>query len=72
MNFENVFKSWLSTLIGAVIMCVGFYGWYMDDLSDWQAIGCGLAGFALFGMRENLSSYVGQLFQVLIDKFKSK
>lgn len=70
LQFENVLKSIVTTVLGAVIMGFAFYGWYTEWLTDWQAGGSGMIGFALLFMRDKLPEFIGQFFTVLLDKFK--
>jgi TRAP-type uncharacterized transport system fused permease subunit len=62
MKFENVIKSVFTTLLGCVMMGVGFYGWYTDNLTDWQAVGSGVAGFALLFMRDQIPDFIRRVF----------
>jgi hypothetical protein len=72
MTFENVVKSWFTTLLGIAIMVVALYSWYNDQLSDYQALGAGIVGFAMMWMRDIISRKLVEFFSVIIEKFKSK
>lgn len=72
MNFENIFKGIITTLIGAAIMGSAYYGWYTDHLNDSQGIVAGLLGFAMLWMRDKMPEYIGNLFSAIISKFSAK
>lgn len=72
MNFENIFKSIVTTLIGAVIMGSAYYGWYTDHMTDWQAGGAGIVGFALLWMRDQIPAFISQFVKATIGKFIGK
>jgi hypothetical protein len=69
MQFENIFKSILTTLLGAAMMGMAFYGWYTDWLTDWQGAGAGISGFALLFMRDKLPEFIGRFANALLSKF---
>lgn len=67
--FDNFIKGPLTSLLGLIIMIVAGYGWYADKLTDYQALGCAIAGFALLFMRDKLPDFIGKFFNAIIDKF---
>lgn len=72
MNIENIFKNIITTIIGAVIMASAYYGWWNDHLTDWQAGGAGITGFALLWMRDQIPNFIGQFVQGIINRFSGK
>lgn len=70
---ENVLKSWFTTLLGAAVMVLAIYEYWIDDnMTIAQAGIMFAAGFALMWMRDSISGWIGQLFGVLVEKIKGK
>lgn len=72
MNAENVFKSWVTTILGCVIMCAAAYGWWVDHLSDLQGGTFGSIGFALLFMRDQIPNFLIKLFNKKVDGDSNK
>lgn len=72
MKFENILKGFFTTLIGAVMMGLALYSWYMGESTDWQAGGLGIIGFAMLWMRDQIPGWIQQFFTAIIEKFKNK
>lgn len=51
--FDNVFKSWKSTLVGIAIMGAGFYFFKIDEIEFWQMLVL-ISGLLLLFFNENL------------------
>lgn len=70
---ENVIKSWFTTLLGAAIMVLAVYEYWIDDgMTLTQAGIMCAAGFALMWMRDTISTKIGELFNALISKITGK
>jgi hypothetical protein len=67
-SYENVFKSWFTTLLGCVIMAVCFYEWYKGEMTDMQAIMGGIIGFALLFMRDAIPTFISRFINKKIDQ----
>ena len=73
MQYENLFKSWFTTLMGAGIIVMVAYEYFWDgSLSDTQALFASLGGFALMWMRDAISLKLNEFITAVIDKFKTK
>lgn len=76
MKYENIIKIFrigFAFLFGAVLMAYAFYGWYHDELEDWQAIISGLFGFVFMYMPDKLQEVVSKgltkIFNLTIGRF---
>lgn len=72
---ENIVKGWFTSLLGAALMVMAIIEWWTVEgklIYDFDVIGPFIAGFALLYMKDKISDWIGQLFQAIIDKFKSK
>ncbi len=70
---ENVIKGWFTSILGAALMLIAGYDYFFTDvLTEREAIGAAIIGFAMLWMRDKISEWIGQLVTVIIDKFKTK
>ena len=69
---DNFIKGPLTSVLGLILMCAAGYGWWTDELTDWQAGGAGIVGFALLFMRDKLPDFISRFFTALIEKFSGK
>lgn len=72
MNLENIIKGIFTTILGIVIMCAASYGWWVEHLTDWQAGGFGITGFALLFMRDQIPQWIGRFASAALEKFTGK
>jgi TRAP-type uncharacterized transport system fused permease subunit len=72
MHFENIIKSLFTTLIGIVAMSLALYGWYLDELTDWQGGALGIIGFALLFMRDQIPGFLKKFAGLALNKFSGK
>lgn len=60
-------------LFGAALMVYAFYGWYKEEIDDWQAIIVGLIGFVFMyipdKLQEIVSKGLGKVFSLTIGRF---
>lgn len=72
MNKENLIKSWFTSLIGAVAMSLALFGWWYDQLTDWQGIALFSIGFMLLWMKDKISAFIEETFKVALNKYSKK
>jgi TRAP-type uncharacterized transport system fused permease subunit len=72
MNKENLIKSWFTSLIGAVAMSLALFGWWFDQLTDWQGISLFCIGFMLLWMKDKISAFIEETFKVALNKYSKK
>lgn len=70
--YENIVKSWFTTLMGVVIGTASILFWAVDEVTDLQAIGGGIISFILLFMRDVLSKKIEEFLSVIIERFKHK
>lgn len=68
-KMDNFIKGPLTSLLGLVAMIVAGYGWWQDQLTDWQAGGFGTIGFALLFMRDQIPGFITQFVKAVLKKF---
>lgn len=60
-------------IFGAVQMGYSFWGWYKEEIDDWQAIIVGLIGFVFMyipdKLQEIVSKGLGKVFSLTIGRF---
>lgn len=60
-------------LFGAALMAYAFYGWYLEEIDDWQAIVVGLIGFVFMFIPDKLQEIVtkglSKIFNLTIGRF---
>jgi TRAP-type uncharacterized transport system fused permease subunit len=66
---ENIYKSWFTSLLGAVAMVLAIYGWWMNRSTNLESIFLAACGFALLYMRDKISTWIEQAFKLLMNKF---
>lgn len=76
MKYENIIKLirvLFAFLFGAALMAYSFYGWYMDEIDNWQSIVVGLIGFVFMyipdKLQEVVSKGIGKIFNLTIGRF---
>jgi TRAP-type uncharacterized transport system fused permease subunit len=69
MNYENIIKSWFTTILGCIAMGLSLFGWWFDQLTDWQGVALFIIGFALLFMRDKISGMIEQVIAAAINKF---
>lgn len=72
MNTENILKSWFSSIIGATAMTLSIYGWWFDQLTDFQGLALFVIGFALLWMRDKISTFIESAIRAAIKKYSGK
>lgn len=72
MNYENIIKSWFTSIIGAIAMVLSIFGWWYDQLTDFQGLALFIIGFALLWMRDSISAFIEQAVKAAIEKYSNK
>jgi hypothetical protein len=67
--FDNFIKGPLTSLMGLVLMLASGYCWFIDYLTNWEAGGAAIIGFALLFMRDKLPGFIETFFKAVLDKF---
>lgn len=66
---ENFIKGPVMTLFGLALMVLAAYGWWVDYLTDAEASGLGVIGFALCFLKTKLDDLVTEWLKKFIEKF---
>lgn len=71
-QIENFIKGPVMSLLGLVAMAASFYGWWIDYLTNWEAGGFCMVGFALLFMREEIPTFIKNFVSSITSKFTGK
>jgi len=55
--------------MGLVIMCIAFYGWWIEGWTEWEGGVVGIIGFALLWMRDKIPGYIERFINAVLSKF---
>lgn len=70
LHVQNIIKGIFTSVIGAGVICLAGYGWWIDHLSDWQAGIFAFIGCILFLTPDKIPSFVDQFVQTLLNKIR--
>lgn len=60
-------------LFGAAMLSYSFYGWYQEEIDNWQALILGLIGFVFMyipdKLQEVVSKSIARIFNLTIGRF---
>lgn len=68
IHLQNIVKGIFTSIIGLVAMSAAGYGWWTDHLTDWQAGGLAIIGFALLFMTDKIPTFIDQFVQAVLKK----
>ncbi len=73
MKYIKQLRILFAFLFGAALMIYAFYGWYQDEIKDWQALILGTIGFVFMYMPDKLQEIVSKnlskIFNLTIGRF---
>jgi hypothetical protein len=71
MELKNIITGWFTTLLGIALMTLSVYAWLEDD--NWWQIGVPfVSGFILLSMKDQLSTFINNLFSIILEAIKEK
>jgi TRAP-type uncharacterized transport system fused permease subunit len=70
--YESIFKSWFTSVIGAIAITLSLFGWWYDKLSDFQGVALFIIGFGLLWMRDKISVLIEDAVKAAINKYSGK